>query len=121
MSYLLNGTEIKRPKAIRELRNEQYAQQKTLDGTVARDYFSSRVGTKRVWELSYENVQPSEYDVIDTIYTNYKSTDTAQSWESTETNYTVAQTYVHMDLVDRSFAQSGDQYISEFTLILTEQ
>jgi len=120
MAYTLGGSEIKRPKSIEEMRNEQYAQQKTLDGTVSRDYFSSRVGTKRIWQLTYENVQPSEYDVIDAVYTTYKSTDTAQSWESDETNYTFSAT-VHMDLVDRSFVKSGDQYLSNFTLILTEQ
>jgi hypothetical protein len=120
MSFSIGGSEIKRPKSISEMRVEQYAQQKTLDGTVSRDYFSSRVGTKRVWELSYDNVQPSDYNVIDAVYTTYKSTDTAQAWVSDETNYVVSAT-VHMDLVDRQFTQQGTDYLSAFTLILTEE
>lgn len=120
MAFSVGGIEIKRPKSIKEVRVEQYAQQKALDGTVSRDYFSSRVGTKRVWELSYDNVQPSDYNVIDGVYTTYKSTDTAQPWVSDYVNYDVGAT-VHMDLVNREFTQQGTDFISSFTLILTEE
>ena len=119
MAFTLGGSEIKRPKSLSEIRDEQYAQQKALDGTVARDYFSSRIGTKRIWSLEYENVQPSEYDIIDAVYSTYKSTDTPVAWVSDETNYTISAS-VHMDLVNRKFSQSGNQYISSFTLKLTE-
>ncbi len=120
MAFTLGGSTIKRPKDLQEVRDEQYAQQKALDGTVSRDYFSSRSGTKRIWQLTYENVTPTEYNVIDAVYTTYKSTDTPVAWVSTETNYAISAT-VHIDLVDRKFNQSGDQYLSSFTLKLTEE
>lgn len=100
-----------------EANSTQVAQQKTLQGTVGRDYFGSN---KRVWTLNYENVNITDYSAIKTIYDSYLSTGTAKTWQITETNYTVASTSVHLDLLVREFRIKGNDYLSNFTLTLTE-
>lgn len=120
MAFVLAGSDIRRPTSLEETKTERFAQVQTLDGRIHRDYYNSLVGTKRVWVLSYENASASEYSAISTIYETYKNTDTVQTWEITETNYTVAETNVHIDLVKRSFDVPGSDYISSFQLILTE-
>lgn len=117
MAYILDGSTIKSPNSIKESNSTQVAQNRTLDGTISRDYFGSN---KRVWVLDYQNTQKTSYDTIKTIYDSYLSTATAKTWEITETNYTVAQTNVHIDLLERGFSVKGEDYISDFTLILTE-
>lgn len=117
MSYLLDATTIRRPMNIEELTVDQYAQQKALSGAVGRDYFGS---TKRIWALDYVNTQPIEYQTIKTIVDDYKSTGTAKNFESTESNYLIASTDCHLDLTKRNFSVGGTDYISDFTLIITE-
>lgn len=117
MSYLLDATTIRAPHEIEEVNSTQYAQQRALSGAVGRDYFGDN---KRVWRLDYENVKKDDFDAINTIYQSYLSTGAAKTWESTEANYTIASTSVHIDLQVRRFALSGTHYISDFTLTLTE-
>lgn len=117
MAYLLDSTTIRSPGSIKESNSTQVAQNRTLDGSVSRDYFGSN---KRVWVLDYQNVKKASYDTIKTIYDSYLSTATAKTWQITETNYTVAETSVHVDLLERGFGVKGEDYISDFTLILTE-
>jgi hypothetical protein len=117
MAYLLDSTTIRSPMNIEEQTIDQYAQQKTLSASVNRDYFGS---TKRIWMFDYANTKPADYTTIKTIVDSYKSTATAKTFESTESNYTIAQTRVHLDLVRRSFSVRGTSYISDFTLIMTE-
>jgi hypothetical protein len=117
MSYLLNSSAIRPPASFDEDNGTQFAQQTTLQGSVGRDYFGSN---KRVWTLTYENVNVTDYQTIKTIYDSYLATNTAKTWQVTETNYTVSSTYVHIDLTKRSFATKGDSYLSSFTLVLTE-
>lgn len=117
MSYLLDGVSIRRPATVDETNSTQVAQNRTLDGAINRDYFGSK---KRIWVLKYQNTQKADYDTINTIYNAYLSTATAQTWQVTETNYTVAETTVHIDLIQRSFNVKGTDYISDFDLILTE-
>lgn len=117
MAYVLDSTTIRNPYEITEENNTQFAQHKTLDGTVRRDYFGDN---KRIWRLVYRNTKKADYDTIKTIYTAYLATATPINWEVTETNYTVAQTEVHVDLVERQFSVRGVDYISDFDLILTE-
>lgn len=117
MAYVLSGSEIRRPSEFEESNSTQMAQNRTLAGDVTRDYFGSN---KRVWRLSYENTKKSDYDTIKTIYDSYLSTGSAKTWAVTETNYTVSQTSVHVDLVERGFSVKGTDYISDFDLILTE-
>ncbi len=118
MAFTLNGTAIKAPQSIAEtVDNIQYAQQRTLSGAVNRDYFGSN---KRVWKLSYTNIQKTYYDVIKSIYDTYTSTGTAVTWVSTETNYAISSTTVHINIDTRGFSVGGEDYISSFTLILTE-
>lgn len=117
MSYVLNSTSIKAPTSVSESNSSQFAQIRTLNGQVNRDYFGDN---KRVWSLSYSNTKKDAYDTIKTLYDTYLSTDTPLTWEVTETNYTIAETEVHVDLQERGFRVSGSSYISEFTLVLTE-
>lgn len=117
MSYLLNGSTIRRPVKLRVSNDSQSAQNRTLDGSITRDYFGSN---KRVWVLSYENTTKTDFDTINTIYSSYLSTHTPQAWEITETNYTISATTVHVDLKVREFSVGGADYISDFTLTLTE-
>lgn len=116
--YVLDGTTIKAPQEITEPNSTQFAQNRTLDGQINRDYFGNN---KRVWQLNYKNTKKSDYDIIKAIYTSYLSTGTAKSWEITETNYPIAATTVHVDLPERGFNVRGVDYISDFTLTLTEE
>lgn len=115
--YLLDSITIRRPNQFTETNNTQVAQNRTLYGTNTRDYFGSN---KRVWVLDFTIVKKADYDVIKAIYDSYLSTGTAKTWEVTETNYTISQTSVHVDLVERGFTIKGTDYLSDFTLTLTE-
>ena len=118
MAYTLDGTTIKNPQSINEtVDNFQYAQQRTLSGSINRDYFGSN---KRVWKLSYQNISKTAYDTIKTLYNTYTSTGTTVAFISTETNYAITTTNVHMNIDGRGFTVGGEDYISSFTLILTE-
>lgn len=117
MSYTLGGTPIRQPARMQEKNSTQYAQQRTLSGAIGRDYFGSN---KRSWTLSYRNTNAADYAAIYALYSSYLSTGTALSWEVSEANYTVSATTVHVDLVDRGFTVGGEDYLSDFELILTE-
>lgn len=117
MSYLLSSTTIRRPTAIKETNGTQFAQQKTLQGAVGRDYFGNN---KRVWELTYNNVNQTDYATIKSIYDSYQLTGNTKTWQITETNYSVDSTDVHIDLQERGFSAKGTDYLSDFTLTLTE-
>ncbi len=117
MSYVLAGTALRNPHDFKESNSTQVAQNRTLSGAVTRDYFGSN---KRMWVLSYVNTKKADFDVINTIYLSYLSTGTAQTWQVTETNYSVSATTVHVDLLERGFSIRGQDYLSDFDLILTE-
>lgn len=117
MAYILGGSNIRSPHNLSVRNSTQVAQHRTLDGSVKRDYFGSN---KRVWILSYQLVNKTDYDTIKNIYDNYLSTGTAKTWEVTETNYTISETNVHVDLLEREFNVKGTDYLSDFDLILTE-
>lgn len=117
MAYILSGTTIRSPYSIDEGNSTQSAEHRTLDGTIRRDYFGDN---KRVWVLTYENTKKADYDTIKTIYDAYLSSATPVTWQSTETNYTIAEVNVHVDLLERGFSVRGDSYISNFDLILKE-
>lgn len=117
MAYVLAGSSIRNPHDFQESNSTQVAQNRTLSGSVTRDFFGSN---KKVWTLNYENTKKTDFDTINTIYQSYLSTGTAQTWQVTETNYTVSATTVHVDLVQRGFRIQGTDYLSDFTLTLTE-
>ena len=116
MSYQLDGTDIRAPHRMSEANSTQYAQVRTLDGSINRDFFGSN---KRVWKLEYNNTQKAEYDTIYAIYSAYLSDNTAKTFVVSETNYSITAT-VHIDLQERGFSYSGTDYLSDFTLTLTE-
>lgn len=115
--YILDASTIRAPQEIREANSTQVAVQRTLDGSINRDYFGSN---KRIWELDYTNIKKSDYDIINAIYQNYLLTGNTKTWEITEANYTISQVNVHIDLLARQFTVRGSSYISDFTLTLTE-
>lgn len=117
MAYLLDSTEIRSPHSISETNNTQYAQQRSLSGSISRDIFGSN---KRVWELVYNYVNSTDYTTIKTIYNSYLNTNTTKDFEITEANYTVSAVKVHIDLQERGFTTKGSDYLSSFTLTLTE-
>jgi hypothetical protein len=117
MSYLLDGQTIRAPYQMSEANSTQVAQNRTLDGSINRDYFGSN---KRMWVLEYSNTKKTAYDTIKAIYDSYLTTGDSKTWEVTETNYTISQTNVHIDLEERGFTVRGSDYISDFTLTLTE-
>jgi hypothetical protein len=117
MGYLLDATTIRSPYEITESNDTQVAVQRTLDGSINRDYFGNN---KRIWELKYVNSKKTDYDTINTIYQSYLSTGTTKAFEVTETNYTIASVSVHVDLLERGFTIRGSDYLSDFSLILTE-
>lgn len=117
MAYILDGSAIRAPTEFSEQNSTQMAVNRTLDGSIHRDLFGSN---KRVWELSYTNVKKASYDQIKTIYDAYLATGTLKTWQITETNYTISTTSVHVDLVTRRFTVRGLEYLSDFTLVLTE-
>lgn len=117
MSYILNGTTIRNPSTFDEQNSTLVAEQRTLSGSVNRDYFGSN---KKVWQLNYKNCNSTDFSTINTIYQTYLSTGTAVSWQVTETNYTVSSTNVHVDIQQKSFSIPGTDYLTDFTLVLTE-
>lgn len=117
MAYILDSTTIRRPAQFTESNNSQSAQNRTLDGSITRDYFGSN---KRVWTLDFTTVKKTDYDTIKAIYDSYLSTGATKTWEVTETNYTISSVNVHIDLVERGFTIKGTDYLSDFTLTLTE-
>lgn len=117
MAYLLDSTTIRSPNNIDEETVDQFAQHKTLDGAVRRDYFGD---TKRIWMFDYVNTNPTDLSTIKTIVDAYKSTGTTKTFESTETNYTIAETSVHLSLTKRVFRVKGTDYLSDFTLVMAE-
>lgn len=117
MSYILAGTTIKAPQKMAVANSTQHAQQRTLAGTVNRDFFGAN---KRTWTMSYSNMTQTDYSTINSIYQTYLSTGSTQTFQSTETNNTITSTNVHIDLVQRDFSTQGLDYISDFTLTLTE-
>lgn len=117
MAYLLSATTLRRPNAMTEDNSTQVTEVRTLSGAVNRDYFGSR---KRRWQLDYQNLEKADYDTINTIYLAYIASGSPVAFQCTETNYAVASTNVHVDLLSRGFTVRGSNYLSDFTLILTE-
>lgn len=117
MGYILDGSTIRRPHQVSEQNSTQMAVARTLDGTIRRDLFGAN---KRTWQLDYRNVKPEDYAVIRAIYDSYLSNASTKTWAITETAYDVAQTLVHVDLIERGFTVAGTSYLSDFSLVLTE-
>ncbi len=115
--YILDGAEIRRPHEISEGNSTQMAAQRTLDGSMSRDYFGS---TKRIWNLQFVNIKPADYQVIRNIYDSYIATGDTKTFEITESAYTVASTPCHLDFVDRGFSVRGSTYLSDCELVITE-
>lgn len=115
--YILDGTTIRRPYTMKVTSSTQVAQNRTIGGSITRDYFGD---SKRTWTLAYRNVNINDFNTIQTIYLDYLDTAVVKSWEITEDNYPVSETNVHIDLIERQFAVRGEDYLSDFDLVLTE-
>lgn len=115
--YILDSTTIRSPITMNETNSTQIAEVRALDGSISRDLFGTN---KRTWTLEYRNTKKSDYDTIKTIHTSYLTTGNTKTWQVTETNYAVSETSVHVDLQVREFETGGEDYISNFVLVLTE-
>lgn len=117
MPYYLDDLLIRRPSNLQEENNTQFAQNRTLDGSINRDYFGD---IKRIWTLNYQTVNKDDYFTIRAIYNDYLTNKNAINFEITEDNYTILQTQVFMDIPTRGFSVKGTDYLSDFTITLTE-
>lgn len=115
MAYLLGGVAIKRPTSMNWTRTSQYAQNKTLDGSVTRDYFGD---DKNIWVLQYRNVSNSDYSAILARYDDYIANG-VRYFDSTGEAISIG-TLVHVSVDTRSFNVGGTDYLGDFSLILTE-
>lgn len=116
MGYTLNATSIKSPKNMRVDNSTQYAENRTLGGSVGRDYFGSN---KQIWVLDYENLNSTDFATIQTLYQLYLSNHSPLAFVISEGVYT-ATASVHVDLLTRSFGIPGSSYLSTTTLTLKE-
>lgn len=120
MSFLLSGSTIRRPVSINEENSTLMAENRTLSGTVGRDFFGTN---KRVFTLNFENCNAADFSTINTIYTTYLATGTTVTFQITDSSYNgYASTArsVHVDLLQRGFKTKGSDYLSEFSLVLKE-
>jgi hypothetical protein len=120
MSFLLNGSVIRKPNSMNESNSTQVAQNRTLGGNINRDYFGNN---KRVFTLSYQNVNYTDWSTVNTLYQTYLTNKTTQNFQITDTNYNGAATAAlacHIDLLTRDFKIPGSTYLTDFVLILTE-
>jgi hypothetical protein len=117
MSYSLNSTTIRRPNSMKQGNNTQYAANRVLSGANTRDYFGSN---KRIWVLSYKNLNPSDFATIDTIYQNYLTNGAAVPFAVSEGNLVISSTNVLIDWPERDFGVPGSTYLSDCELTLTE-
>lgn len=117
MPFTLSNTAIKSPTRLRVDNSTQVAVNRTLSGANTRDYFGSN---KRVWTLEFDNLNTTDFGIIDALYQAYLITEAAVTWIITEGNYATSQTNVFVDFLTRSFQVPGSSYLSDCTLILTE-
>jgi hypothetical protein len=121
VSWLLGGTSIRKANGINEGNSTQVAQNRTLGGNVNRDYFGNN---KNIFTLSYQDVNYTDWATINTIYQAFLTDKTARGFQITDTNYNGAASTsrnCHVDLLTRDFKKAGNSFLSDFTLILTEQ
>jgi hypothetical protein len=111
MAYILNGTTIKNPVDFKRDLFEVSGVQTTLNGRTVKDLRSR----KEVYTLEFQHLSSAERNAILAIY----DLQTTVSFQVTETNLTIAETQVHMDIPGREYLKGGD-YLESFTLILTE-
>lgn len=121
MSWLLNSTSIRKPNSMNESNSTQVAQNRTLGGNINRDYFGNN---KNVFTLVYNNVNATDWAVINTIYQAFLLDGTARSFQITDINYNGAATTsrnCHLDLLTRDYNIPGSTFLTDFVLVLTEQ
>lgn len=117
MSYLLNSTSIRRPTRMREDNSTQFAANRTMGGNNTRDYFGTN---KKIWTLEYDNLNATDYGIINTLYQLYLTNEAPLPWQITEGLYACGLTNVLVDFQSRQFGIPGSSYLSNNTLILTE-
>lgn len=112
MSYILNGTTLPNPKSFNRRQVETGQTIQLLDGTTKKDV----TNRKEQYLLGFKFLTQAQVAVILGIYDAL----TTVTFQVTETNLTIAETTVHMELRDRQYNTSGGEYREDFTLILTE-
>jgi hypothetical protein len=113
MAYILDGTTIKSPRALREAPLNIETEHQTISGDTKKDI----TARKMRYILFYENILKTDADTIFSIY-DQKAVVTFQV---TDTNKTISSRNVHVDVSGREYATLGTSYLVTFNLILTEE
>lgn len=111
MAYILDGTTLRNPQELEIEELETGVAHETIDGKLKKSVTNRR----RRFVLRYQNLTRTQENTILNIW-NQQDTVT---FESTETNLTVASTTVHVEVFRRAFNR-GSEYRSDLSLILTE-
>lgn len=112
MAYILNGTTLPSPKAFKKTPFNQEATLITLNNTHKKDI----TGRKYQYTLNFEKITKTEMDTILGIY----SLEEEVEFQSTETNLPIAETLVHVDVMDQEYGMLGNEYRANVVLVLTE-
>ncbi len=111
MSYILGATTLPNPKEFNREFIEVSAENLSLEGRTTKDIFKR----KERFFLKFQHLTPAQ---VASILSEYNA-ETEKNFEVTETNLTIAATLVHIAFSPRDYMK-GNEYRSDFTLILTE-
>lgn len=111
-NYILNGTNIPRPKHF--FRRHKYMKTDSiyLDGTTKRDITSR----KEVYVLTWENLSKSHVDLLNSIV----ELNTSVTFQINETNLVISSTNVLTAILEKEYNTKGSDYLSKYVLELTE-
>lgn len=112
MAYVLDGTTLKAPTDFSRETIETSASNNSIEGRTTKDIMNR----KYRYVLVYNWLSASERNDIITIYDK----EACVTFEVTETNLTISETEVHVDIPRRNYHKGAD-YRENFTLILTEK
>lgn len=112
MAYLLNGTTLPNPQKFQRLPVEISRKLNMLNGATKKDI----VGRKEQYILSYQLLTQAQMATINSIY----NLNSEVTFQVTETNLTIEQTTVHMEISSRTYRVMGSSYLEDVTLVLTE-
>lgn len=112
MSYILNGLTLPQPKSFKRSFIEMAQSNLTITGTTTRK-ISHR---KEIFTLKFQHLTQSQVNSLLSLY----QLDDILTFESTESNLTIAQTDVLLDLPDRKYPMSAKEWREDITIILTE-
>jgi len=114
MSYLLDGTEIPRPKEFSREYTPVSQRQTTISGKTGLDY---RKLHKEVYTLRWEVLSKAEIDTILTILDKKEIV----TFSISENNLTISEINVIVNISAIEYSVQGDNYIGSLELKLTQE